>query len=107
MTAYTYGKSSDYLERLKNQKAIAAAELEHEERRLQQIRDAEMELARLNHKRRMVADQIKDALKPATRTLPPPIHGGRKGLEEAAKEAAAHEYKTGIMTRKPRKSAAA
>ena len=98
--SYVRGNSSDYLERLKHQKAIAAAELEAEERRLQQIRDAEMDLARLNHKRRVVADQIKDATSPTRRTLPPPIHGGRKGLEEAAREAAKHEYKTGIMARK-------
>ena len=103
--SYQYGKSSDYLARLKNQQAIAAAELEHEERRLQAIRDAEMELARINHKRRVVADQIKDALAPAKRRLPPPIHGGRKGLEEAAREAAAHEYKSGIMARKRQKAA--
>lgn len=99
MTAYTYGKSSDYLERLKNQKAIAADELEHEERRLQQIRDAEMELARLNHKRRVVADQIKDALKPTTRKLPPPIHGGRKGLLEAANESAAYDKRRRLAAR--------
>ena len=97
---YIRGNSSDYLARLKHQKAIAAAELEHKERELQAIRDAEMELARLNHKRRVVADQIKDATAAKPRQLPPPIHGGRKGLEEAAREAAAHEYKTGIMTRK-------
>ena len=84
--SYVRGKSSDYLARLNHQKQIAAAELELEERRLQQIRDAEMELARLNHKRRVVADQIKDATTPSKRKLPPPIHGGRKGLLEAAKE---------------------
>jgi hypothetical protein len=89
--SYVRGNSSEYLARLKHQKAIAAAELEHEERRLQQIRDAEMELARLNHKRRVVADQIKDATAPNKRRLPPPIHGGRKGLLEAAKEAAEHD----------------
>jgi hypothetical protein len=83
---YQHGKSSDYLARLKHQKAIAAAELEHEERRLQQIRDAEMELARIEHKRRVVKDQIKDATSPAREKLPPPIHGGRKGLLEATKE---------------------
>ena len=84
---YVRGNSSEYLARLKHQKAIAAAELEHEEHRLQQIRDAEMELARLNHKRRVVADQIKDATSPTRKTLPPPIHGGRQGLLEATKEA--------------------
>lgn len=86
---YQPGKSRDYLARLQHQRAIAAAELEAEERRLQAIRDAEMELARINHKRRVVADQIKDALNPGKRKLPPPIHGGRKGLLEAAQEAAA------------------
>jgi len=89
--AYQHGKSSDYLARLQHQKQIAAAELEHKERELQAIRDAEMELARLNHKRRVVADQIKDALTPAKRKLPPPIHGGRQGLIEAAREAAAYD----------------
>jgi len=83
---YIRGNSSDYLARLKHQKAIAAAELEHKERELQAIRDAEMELARLNHKRRVVADQIKDATATKPRQLPPPIHGGRQGLLEATKE---------------------
>lgn len=85
--AYVRGNSSDYLARLKHQKAIAAAELEAEERRLQQIRDAEMDIARIEHKRRVVKDQIRDALNPAKRKLPPPIHGGRQGLLEAAREA--------------------
>jgi len=86
--AYQYkGNSRDYLARLQNQRAIAAAELEAEERRLQQIRDAEMELARIEHKRRVIKDQIRDALNPAKRKLPPPIHGGRKGLLEATREA--------------------
>jgi hypothetical protein len=88
--SYIRGKSSDYLARLQHQKQIAAAELEHEERRLQQIRDAEMELARIEHKRRVVRDQIKDATTPSKRRLPPPIHGGKKGLEEAARES--YEY---------------
>ena len=87
MSGYIRGNSRDYLARLQHQKAIAAAELEAEERRLQAIRDAEMELARINHKRRVVADQIKDALTPAKRRLPPPIHGGRQGLLEATREA--------------------
>jgi len=89
---YQYkGNSREYLARLQHQRNIAAAELEAEERRLQQIRDAEMELARLNHKRRVVADQIKDATTPSKRKLPPPIHGGRKGLLEAAQESAAYD----------------
>jgi hypothetical protein len=102
---YVRGNSRDYLARLQHQKAIAAAELEAEERRLQAIRGAEMELARINHKRRVVADQIKDALNPAKKQLPPPIHGGRQGLEEATREMRQHEYKTGVMARK-RKTAA-
>jgi hypothetical protein len=88
---YIRGNSSDYLARLKHQKAIAAAELEAEERRLQQIRDAEMDLARIEHKRRVVKDQIKEALTPNKRRLPPPIHGGRQGLLEATREAADYD----------------
>jgi hypothetical protein len=90
---YVRGNSREYLARLQHQKAIAAAELEAEERRLQAIRDAEMDLARINHKRRVVADQIKDATAPNKRRLPPPIHGGRKGLQEAAQESAAYDRK--------------
>jgi len=83
---YQHGKSSDYLARLEHQRKIAEAELAHKERELQAIRDAEYALARINHKRRVVADQIADVTaKP--RPLPPPIHGGRKGLLEATKEA--------------------
>ena len=89
--SYQHGKSRDYLARLQHQRAIAAAELEAEEKRLQQIRDAEMDIARIEHKRRVVKDQIRDALNPAKRKLPPPIHGGRQGLLEAAREAAAYD----------------
>lgn len=84
--SYKYGKSSDYLARLEHQRKIAEAELAHKERELQAIRDAEYALARINHKRRVLTDQLVDATtKP--RPLPPPIHGGRKGLLEATKEA--------------------
>ena len=88
---YVRNNSREYLARLQHQRNIAAAELEAEERRLQQIRDAEMELARIEHKRRVVKDQIRDATAPNKRRLPPPIHGGRKGLLEAAQESAAYD----------------
>ena len=91
MSGYVRGNSRDYLARLQHQRAIAAAELEAEEKRLQQIRDTEMEIARIEHKRRVVKDQIQDALNPAKRKLPPPIHGGRQGLLEAVRESVAYD----------------
>jgi hypothetical protein len=86
---YIRGKAGDYLARLQNQAAIAAAELEHKERELQAIRDAEAALARLHQKNRMAQNQLAEAT--AVKRLPPPIHGGRKGLLEAAKERADYE----------------
>ena len=88
---YVRNNSRDYLARLQNQKAIAAAELAHEERRLQQIRETEMEIARIEHKRLVVRDQIKEATASTKHRMPPPIHGGPKGLLEAAKESAAYD----------------
>ena len=95
---YVHGKSREYLARLEHQRKIAEAELEAEERRLQQIRDAEMVLARIEHKRRVVKDQIKDALAPNARRLPPPIHGGRQGLLEAAEESARYDRRRRQLT---------
>lgn len=86
---YVRGKAGDYLTRLQHQQAIAAAELEHKERELQAIRDAEAALARLHQKNRVVQNQLTEAM--VVKRLPPPIHGGRKGLLEAAKESAAYE----------------
>ena len=96
---YVRGKSSDYLARLRNQQAIAAAELEHKERELQAIREAEAALARINHKRRVVQDQITEVTS-TPRRLPPPIHGGRKGLLEATREAAEHDKRRRQMAAK-------
>ena len=84
---YQHGKSSDYLARLQHQRRIAEAELAHKERELQAIREAEIAIARINHKRRVVADQIAETAKKG-RPLPPPIHGGRAGLMEAVRESA-------------------
>lgn len=89
--SYTRGTGSDYLARLEAQRRIAQAELEHRERELAAIRQAEQDLARLRHKQRLVDDQIQDARQ--ERKLPPPIHGGRQGLKEATQESAAWDRK--------------
>lgn len=99
-----------HLEALRIQQQIAAAELEKIEAEVAEIRAAELELSRLQRRKEIAANELRATINrtQTVRTqikLGPPIHGGREGLEAAAREAAEHEYKTGIMARKPRRAA--
>lgn len=101
-----------HLEALRIQQQIAAAELEKLEREVAEIRAAEQELARLQRRKEQAAQELRATINrtQTVRTqikLGPPIHGGPEGLKAAAREAAEHEYKTGIMARKPRQRRAA
>jgi len=106
--AYAYGKSkSAHLDALRIRKQIEEAEIEKAERELAELQEVELELARLQRRRERVSEGLREARKRTTTTrvalrLPPPIHGGREGLEAAAREAAEHEYKSGVMARTPR-----
>lgn len=98
------------LDALRIQQQIAAAELEKIEAEVAELRAAELELARLQRRKENAAAELRATIDrtQTVRTqikLGPPIHGGREGLEAAAREAAEHEYKTGIMARKPRRAA--
>jgi serine phosphatase RsbU (regulator of sigma subunit) len=96
--SYQRGRTSDYLTRLEHQKQIAQAELEHRQRELEAIRQAEQDLAQLRRKQRLLDQQIQEHHQ--ERKLPPPIHGGREGLKEATREAARHDPKRASRKKK-------
>lgn len=80
------------LEALRVQKQIADAEIERAERELAEIHNAELELARTRRRQEQINAQLREARerhnKPHRVILPPPIHGGRVGLQRATQEAA-------------------
>ena len=93
---YVRNSSRANLEALRIRQQIAAAEVERAEKELAEIQAAEIELARLQRRKEQVTQSLRDA-RERTRTarvqlaLPPVIHGGREGLERAAREAKEHE----------------
>jgi uncharacterized protein involved in exopolysaccharide biosynthesis len=92
MTYIRNGKRA-HLDALRIQQQIAAAEVAKAEAELAAIQEAEIELARLQRRKERAAEGLK-AARERTMTarvqlaLPPVIHGGREGLEAAAREAA-------------------
>lgn len=101
-----------HLDALRIQQQIAAAELAKAEAELAELRAAELELARLKRRKELTTNELRATIErtQTVRTqikLGPPIHGGPEGLKAAAREAAEHEYKTGIMARKPKRKKAA
>ena len=80
------------LDALRVRQQIAAAELERAEKELAEIQEAELELARTQRRKEQVNQSLTAARERAQTirvqlALPPVIHGGREGLERAAKEA--------------------
>jgi len=93
MTAYTHNSKRAHLDALRIRQQIAAAELEREEAELATLLDAERGLRQIQLRRRNVAKDLQQARERTTTArgqlvLPPVVHGGREGLEAAAREAA-------------------
>lgn len=93
MTSYTHDAKRAHLDALRIRQQIAAAEVERAERELAEISDVEQDLHRLRRRKELVNIQLQQARERTTTArvqiaLPPIIHGGREGLEAAAREAA-------------------
>lgn len=93
---YIRNTSRGHLDALRIQRQISAAEVEKAERELAALNDIEMDLARLQRRKENIAMQLLQARDRTTTkrqhlALPPPVHGGRDGLERAAQESAAHD----------------
>lgn len=80
----------------------AAALTGKAERELSRTAELESDLRRLSRERHRMINRTRDAQQNSTATihqmtrrteLPPPIHGGREGLEAAAREAHEHEQR--------------
>ena len=97
---YKYDTKRADLETLNHQQQLAAAELEREERELAAIRDAEMNLARIKHRREQVAQELTEARARTASVrraldLPTPVYGGKVGLLAAAEESRRHARRRG------------
>ena len=82
-----------HLDALRIRQQIAAAEVERAERELAELSDVEQDLHRLKRRKELVTMQLQQARERTTTArgqlaLPPVVHGGREGLEAAAREAA-------------------
>jgi hypothetical protein len=91
MTYIRTGKRA-HLSSLQIREQIAAAELAKEEAELAAMLEAERKLRQLQQRRLHVAAELQKAQERTTAArvqlaLPPVIHGGREGLEAAAREA--------------------
>lgn len=94
----TYVRNSKraHIDALRIRQQIAAAEAEKVEAELNALLDVERELVRLQRRRENATQalreaQIRTSSARVQLALPPIIHGGREGLEAAAREAAQHE----------------
>jgi len=90
---YTHNTKRAHLDALRISQQIAAAELERAERELADLCDVEQDLHRLKRRKELVTMQLQQARERTTTArgqlaLPPIVHGGREGLEAAAREAA-------------------
>lgn len=88
---YIRGNSRTSLDALRVRRQIAAAEVERQERELAELRDAELDLIRLQRRKEEVARQLAEArertaIKRRQLALPLPVYGGRVGLLAAAQE---------------------
>lgn len=82
-----------HLESLRIRQQIAAAEVAKAEKELAELREVEHDLARLERRKEIVAQELKRTRERTTTqrqqlALPAPIYGGREGLEAAAREVA-------------------
>lgn len=92
---YKYDGIGVDLEALHHEEQLAAAELEQEERNLAAIRDAEQNLARIQHRREQVAQELTQARARTASVrraldLPTPVYGGKVGLLAATEESRRH-----------------
>ena len=95
MTYIRNGKRA-HMDALRIRQQIAAAEAEKVERELAALLEIENDLRRLQRRRDIATQALREAQERTTSArvqlaLPPIIHGGREGLEAAAREAAQHE----------------
>lgn len=92
---YIHGSSRANLDALRIRRQIAAAEVERQERELTEIRDAELDLIRLQRRKEEVARLLAEArertaIKRRQLALPLPVYGGAVGLLAAAQEIKQH-----------------